>query len=72
MARKGSQGNAFFTAPNPSFGAVLTYFIEEGLETRKERRREAEREIESEGGDTPYPSWDALRAKIESDLLLYI
>ncbi len=62
-SEKGSQGNAFFTAPNPSFGAVLTYFIEEGLETRKERRREAEREIESEGGDTPYPSWDALRAE---------
>lgn len=62
-SEKGSIGNAFFTAPNPDFGAVLRYFVRDGLESRKEIRRKAEQVIASEGGDTPYPSWDALRAE---------
>ena len=60
---KGSIGDAFFTAPNPPFGAVFTYYLKDGLKSRKETRREREIEIENEGGDTPYPSWDALRAE---------
>ena len=31
---KASQGDAFFAAPNPPFGAVFTYYLEDGLETR--------------------------------------
>ncbi|MEW6745995.1 MAG: glycosyl hydrolase [Planctomycetota bacterium] len=60
---KGSQGDAYFTAPNPPFGAVFTYYLKEGLKTRKERRREAEDKIKKEGGDTFYPPWDELRAE---------
>jgi photosystem II stability/assembly factor-like uncharacterized protein len=60
---KGSIGHAFFTAPNPEFGAVFTYYLEDGLKSRKEVRREKEIEIEEEGGDTPYPSWDDLRVE---------
>ena len=60
---KGSSGDAFFTAPNPPYGAVFTYYLKEGLKSQKAARREREIEIEKEGGDTPYPSWDALRAE---------
>jgi photosystem II stability/assembly factor-like uncharacterized protein len=58
---KGSMGAEFFSAPNPPFGAVFTYYLDEDLQTRSRTRRKAEREVEKEGGDTPYPSWDALR-----------
>jgi photosystem II stability/assembly factor-like uncharacterized protein len=60
-SRKAAQGDAFFVAPNPPFGAVFTYYLREGLQTRKEERREREKEIEKEGGDTPYPGWDEIR-----------
>jgi photosystem II stability/assembly factor-like uncharacterized protein len=60
---KGSQGEAFFVAPNPPFGAVFTYAHEEAVESRAKRRRAAEIEVEKEGGDTPYPAWDELRAE---------
>jgi photosystem II stability/assembly factor-like uncharacterized protein len=60
---KGSLGHEFYAAPNPPFGAVFTYYVKEGLKSRKAQRREAEIEIEKGGGDTPYPSWDALRAE---------
>ena len=65
---KASQGAAFFTAPNPPFGAVFTYYLRDDIETRKEARRKQEKEIEEEGGDTPYPGWDELRREqLEED-----
>ena len=60
---KASQGDAFYIADNPPFGAVITYYLPKDIQTAKEKRREAEKEIEKQGGDTPYPGWDALRAE---------
>ena len=65
---KSSQGDAYFVADNPPFGAVITYYLPESILTAKEQRRESEKEIEKQGGDTPYPGWQALRAeKAEED-----
>ncbi len=60
---KGSLGAEFFTAPNPPFGAIFTYYLDEEVKTRAKTRRAAELETEKENGDTPYPSWEALRAE---------
>ena len=58
---KSSQGDSFFVAPNPPFGAVFTYYLAKELKTTKEQRRESEKKLEKESADTPYPGWDALR-----------
>jgi photosystem II stability/assembly factor-like uncharacterized protein len=63
LAGKSFQGDGFYTAPNPPFGAVFTYYLEEGLETREAQRQEKEKEIEEEGGTIEYPSWEELRAE---------
>ena len=60
---KASQGDAYYVADNPPFGAVITYYLPESIQTAKERRREREEDIEEQGGNTPYPGWDALRAE---------
>ncbi len=60
---KGFFGADYYSAPNPPFGAVFTYRLEEGIETAKKSRRKAEIDIEKEGGDTPYPDWDVVRAE---------
>ena len=60
-AEKASQGEAFYTAANPPFGATFTYYLKDSLETAKAVRTKKEKEIAKEGGDTPYPGWDALR-----------
>ncbi|MEO0631637.1 MAG: glycosyl hydrolase, partial [Planctomycetota bacterium] len=60
---KGFFGATHYNADNPPFGAVFTYRLESGLESASKVRRKAEIEIEKEGGDTPYPSWEALRAE---------
>lgn len=59
----GASGAAFFAAPNPPFGAVFTYYLRDGLKSSREQRRDAEREVQKEGGDNPWPDWDTLRAE---------
>jgi photosystem II stability/assembly factor-like uncharacterized protein len=60
---KASQGASFYTAPNPPYGATFTYYLKEPLKTRKAVRQEEEKKRSGEGEDTPYPSWDALKAE---------
>ncbi|MFG0320567.1 MAG: WD40/YVTN/BNR-like repeat-containing protein, partial [Planctomycetota bacterium JB042] len=57
---RGSQGDAYHVAENPPFGAVFTCWLRDGLKTRRAARREAEKEVAKEGGDTPRPDWDEL------------
>ncbi|HEY6047208.1 MAG TPA: hypothetical protein VIU65_11435, partial [Pyrinomonadaceae bacterium] len=40
---KSFQGESYFTADNPPFGATFTYYLKDALKTRKERRQEAEK-----------------------------
>ena len=62
---KAFQGDGYYVAPNPPFGAVFTYHLAEGLKTRKERRQEAEKNAEDAGTTIDYPSLDELRAEDE-------
>ena len=64
---KAFNGDNFWFAENPPFGAVFTYVLRDGLKTLAKTRRDAEIEIEKEGGDTPYPAWEALRAEDRQD-----
>ena len=68
VGSKSSQGDSYFVADNPPFGAVITYYLPESILTAKEQRRESEKAVEKQGGNTPYPGWDALTAeKAEED-----
>ena len=40
---KSFQGESFYTADNPPFGATFTYYLKEELKTKKAKRQEAER-----------------------------
>ncbi len=56
-------GDRFFTAPNPPFGAVFTYYLKDEIKTLRKTRLDAEKEEQKKGEDTPYPTWEALRAE---------
>jgi hypothetical protein len=58
---KGSQGDGFYTAPNPPFGAVFTYYLKDSLKTKKQIRRDKEQKNKKQGDDNPYPGWDELK-----------
>jgi photosystem II stability/assembly factor-like uncharacterized protein len=60
---KASLGDAFYTADNPPFGAVFTYYLKDELKTRKDLRHDREKQAEKDGKVAPYPSKDELRAE---------
>ncbi|MGO9168035.1 MAG: VPS10 domain-containing protein, partial [Candidatus Sulfotelmatobacter sp.] len=63
--KKAYQGDAFFTAENPPYGAVFTAYLKEKLKTKKEKRQEAEKEAAKKNQTLPYPTKDELRAEAE-------
>ncbi|MBC8868542.1 MAG: glycosyl hydrolase [Planctomycetes bacterium] len=71
-SEKGSQGDAYFSAANPPFGAVFTYYLCDGLKTRKKVRHEKEAEIKKAGGDNPYPGFDELKKEEREEAPLVI
>ncbi len=58
--RGGRNGADFYTADNPEYGVVFTYYVRETLRTREAERRARERRAQREGEDTPYPTWEEL------------
>jgi len=55
------QGNNYFRAKNPEFGAEFTYYLKEAPKTLKEIRHEAEGKLFEKGDKIPMPSSDDLR-----------
>jgi photosystem II stability/assembly factor-like uncharacterized protein len=64
---KSFQGESFFTAENPPFGATVTWYLKDALKTRKEKRQEAEKEAEKKNASVGWPTSDQLRAEEEED-----
>ena len=62
---KGFQGDAFFTAENPPYGSIFTYYLKEKRKTKKEKRQDAEKEAAKKNETLPYPSRDDLRTEAE-------
>jgi photosystem II stability/assembly factor-like uncharacterized protein len=63
--KKGFQGESFFTAENPPYGAVFTAYLKEKRKTKKEKRQEAEKDAAKKSQTLPYPNNDELRAEAE-------
>ena len=60
---KAEQGDRFFAADNPPFGAMFTYYLKSGYKSMRERRRALEKDAKKTGGDSFYPPWDSVRAE---------
>ena len=60
---KSFQGESYYTAENPPFGATLTYYLKDALKTKKEKRQEAEKKAPI----TAMPSRSELSAEEEEE-----
>ncbi len=58
--QKGSLGAQLYTAPNPPFGAVFTYYIGKEYKTIAGLRKQKEKELTKENKNIPFPGWDKL------------
>jgi photosystem II stability/assembly factor-like uncharacterized protein len=64
---KASQGDSFYNAPNPAFGATFTYYLAEEILSSKDARRKAEKEKEKANQDVVAVGWDTVIAESRED-----
>jgi hypothetical protein len=64
-------GSMFYTAKNPDFGAIFTYFLKDIPKTKKQERLKKEKELFKEGKPIPQPTTEQLREE-EAQLAPYL
>ena len=64
---KASQGDSFWTAENPAFGATFTYYLADEIQSSKDKRRKAEQEKEENNEDVVAIGWDQVIAESRED-----
>jgi photosystem II stability/assembly factor-like uncharacterized protein len=64
---KSFQGESFFTAENPPFGATFTYYLKDELKTKKAKRQEAEKEAAKKNAVVAIPRLSDLSAEEEEE-----
>ena len=64
---KSFQGERYYTADNPPFGATITWYLKDALKTKKEKRQESEREADRKGAPVGWPTRAELRAEEEEE-----
>ncbi len=57
------EGESFYKAENPPFGATFTYYLKESYKTKKQIRKDKEKEDEKAGKSIYYPTFAELRAE---------
>lgn len=70
---KSNQGSTYFTSDNPEFGATFTYYLKEAPKTKKQLRKDAEKELFKDGKPIPQPTWreNQLEGKEEKSHLIF-
>ena len=62
-----SQGDAYYVAPNPPFGAVFTFYLAEERKSLKDQRTEREKEPVANNRDVEFPDWETLDVEALED-----
>lgn len=65
------QGSNFFYAPNPEYGATITYYLKDVPKTLKDIRKEKESKLAEEKKPIPIPTLEEMRAE-ENELPPYL
>jgi photosystem II stability/assembly factor-like uncharacterized protein len=66
-----NQGSTYFKAPNPPYGATITYFVKDVPKTDKALRQEKEKALFEKGEKIPQPSYEALQSE-EKEIKPYL
>ncbi|HXD30233.1 MAG TPA: hypothetical protein VN643_03905 [Pyrinomonadaceae bacterium] len=64
---KSFQGESFYTADNPPFGATFTYYLKDELKTKKAKRQDAEKDALKKNAPIVLPPFADLRAEEEEE-----
>ncbi|NQX78682.1 glycosyl hydrolase, partial [Gilvibacter sp.] len=64
---KSFQGDNFYTAENLGPEAMITYYYGDSFKSLKSKRQKQDKELTADGKDTPYPSYDDLKAENDEE-----
>ena len=64
---KGFQGEMYYAADNPPFGATFTYHLKESIQTLRDKRNKDEKEAIKNNKPVYYPSLEQIRAEEEEE-----
>ena len=64
---KAFQGESYYTADNPPYGATFTYYLKDKLKSLKEKRQDRERKLARQNQPIPYPTAEEFRAEAEEE-----
>jgi photosystem II stability/assembly factor-like uncharacterized protein len=64
---KAYQGDSYFVAPNPAFGATFTYYLADKIRSSKDKRRKAEVELEKANKNVVVADWDKVISESRED-----
>ena len=59
-----SQGSNTFYAKNPDYGVIFTFYLNDDILTKKEKRKKAEKKLEKSNLNIPFPGWEELDSEI--------
>jgi len=62
-----SQGDAYYVAPNPPFGAVFTYYLAEERKSLADQRKADEKSATGDNDDVAFPGWDRIGEEERED-----
>ena len=72
---KGTQGDSYFTAKNPPFGAVFTYYLKSDSKSSLAVRQDKEKALLKDGKSVGFPGWDAVekeRRELKSEVIFVV
>lgn len=55
---KGNSGAQLYTAPNPEYGPVFTYYLSKHYTTQKQKRKKAESQLKRSGANPEFTNWE--------------
>jgi photosystem II stability/assembly factor-like uncharacterized protein len=58
--KKASQGDAFYVADNPPYGAEFTYFLKDNYKSKADSRKDKEKQLLKDKQSVKVPSWEEL------------
>ena len=64
---KAHLGESYYTADNPPYGAVFTYYLKDKFKSKKEKRQDQERILSRQNQPIPYPTPEQFRAEAEEE-----
>lgn len=64
---KGFQGEMYYAADNPPFGATFTYYLRESIQTLRDKRKKEEKEAIKNNKPVYYPTLEQFRAEEEEE-----